>query len=299
MRWAIVLWLLVGSAFASDPAPPEEKIVLPPAIVELTIAPAAPKPPNAPLTLSVDRFRWFALRGYTGPVTWECDNEGVIDYLESEKADTLIGRVEGSKKMERYKIPAGAVVVTATGEKTGSVKLTAYGVVNGKSKRLDTITLLVGPMPPPIPVDPPTPVPPAPTPPIPVPPKPVDPPAPIPLAGLRVLIKVERQPADLLKLTAGQREVIQSTKTDEYLNSVCTTGADGKTKEWRVYDQNQDMTNDAPHWRDAMKRAHASIPWIIISNGKTGFEGPLPPDITVESFKALVNKYNTPAGGSK
>jgi hypothetical protein len=42
-------------------------------------------------------------------------------------------------------------------------------------------------------------------------------------------------------------------------------------------------------WCKALKRPMESLPWIIISNGKTGYEGPLPK--TTDELIELVDKY--------
>jgi hypothetical protein len=144
-----------------------------------------------------------------------------------------------------------------------------------------------GPMPPPVPV-PPIPVPPVPVPPIPVPPVPVPPsPAPIPAAGLRVLIVYES--SEIGKLPAKQVSILTSVPFRTFLDANCAAGPDGKTKEWRLYDKDVDLTNEAPLWKTAMARPRTAIPWLIVSNGTTGFEGPLP--ATVDETQKLIQKY--------
>jgi hypothetical protein len=73
-------------------------------------------------------------------------------------------------------------------------------------------------------------------------------------------------------------------------------GADGKTREWRIWDKDVDPSQESAVWQAAMKRPRASVPWLLVSNGKTGYEGPLPG--TADDLLALLKKY-VPAGRRK
>ncbi len=115
---------------------------------------------------------------------------------------------------------------------------------------------------------------------------PVDP-APIPVAGLRVLIVYES--AEATKLPAAQQSSLYSQGMRDEFNAKCVVGPDGKTKEWRIYDKDVAMGGESKLWQDAMKRSRASVPWVVVSNGVAGFEGPLPG--TVADMKALLAKY--------
>ena len=136
------------------------------------------------------------------------------------------------------------------------------------------ITVGTSPVPPPVP-----PVPP-------VPPTPPTPPAPIPLEGFRVLIVYET--AELGRLTGAQRAILTSTKVREYLAAKCAK--DGTQPAFRVYDK--DVVPELPWLKDAFKRPRSSLPWIVVSDGKTGYEGVLPAD--VDATLELLRKY----GGS-
>lgn len=132
----------------------------------------------------------------------------------------------------------------------------------------------------PIPTPPPIPVPPPPTP----PPPPV-PPAPIADAGLRVLMVYES--SELTKYPPSQLAVLYDAQLRSYMSKVCVLG--DKTYEWRVYDKDADLSSESKIWREAMARPHPKLPWILISNGKTGYEGPLPSS-TAET-QSLIQKY--------
>jgi hypothetical protein len=165
---------------------------------------------------------------------------------------------------------------------TYKVKLRAIRVKDGKTG-IETVRATVvigepGPPTPPTPPDPPVP---------PVPPTPPPSPAPIPVAGFRVLMVYET--AEVSKLPAAQQQVLYSKTVRDYLNSKCVPGPDNKTKEYRIYDKDVDLTAEAKLWQEAMKRPRTSVPWLIVSDGKTGYEGPLPAN--VEDAMTLLKKF--------
>lgn len=118
-------------------------------------------------------------------------------------------------------------------------------------------------------------------------PAPPEPPAPIPGEGFKVLIV--RESADLTKLPQSQQLVLRGATVAGYLDRRCATESDGKTKAHRIFDKDADTSGDYAYWTEAMKRPRSNYPWIVISNGKTGFEGPLP--LTVADTMALLQKY--------
>lgn len=161
----------------------------------------------------------------------------------------------------------------------GRYRLQAIGAKGDKPAYAVT-TVIVGGAPP---------VPPGPQPPGPQPPGPgpAPGPAPIPLDGLRVLILYESK--DLDSTDPNVRAVLRGKPIRDFLNSVCVLGPDGKTHEWRIWDKDDDVTAAQPHWQEAMKRPRTTVPWLIISNGKAGFEGPLPK--TVTATQELIRKF--------
>lgn len=132
----------------------------------------------------------------------------------------------------------------------------------------------------------PTPIPPGPTPVPPDPPTPVPPnPAPIPVAGFRVLIFYES--AELAKMPPKQALILTGKETRDYLNAKCVQ--EGNMRGYWIIDKDADLSGLAKHWQEAGKRKRDAVPWMILSNGKTGWEGPLP--TTVEEFLTLCKKY--------
>lgn len=131
----------------------------------------------------------------------------------------------------------------------------------------------------------PWPVPPTPIP-IPVPPVPPGPtpPAPIPAAGLRVLMVYDQK-----KLTPALTDILFSKDIADYLNAKCAVGPDGKTREWRIWPSTVDVKNETAVWKNAFNRPRTAGDWIIVSDGKTGFEGPIPS--SESEVLTLLKKY--------
>lgn len=137
---------------------------------------------------------------------------------------------------------------------------------------------------PPVPPQPPTPVPPGPGP-TPVPPDPA--PIPVPSPGLRVLMIEETGTRH--KLPLQQQACFTHPKIRGYLTTHCAKGRDGRTPEFRVYDQDVVLQSEAQHWHDMMRKPRPLLPWVVITNGSQGFSGPMPPD--VDSFLELLKQF--------
>ncbi len=56
-----------------------------------------------------------------------------------------------------------------------------------------------------------------------------------------------------------------------------------------MWDAGVDASQESQLWQDALKRKRGALPWLVISNGKSGFEGPLP--ATVDETLTLLKKY--------
>ena len=109
-------------------------------------------------------------------------------------------------------------------------------------------------------------------------------PAPIPAKGLHVLVvyeSMEGKPSG----EATQWYALNSQDVLSYLNE----HASGN---WHVWDKDV-PTKDMPElWQNALKRAKEKqnkLPWVIVSNGETGWEGPLP--MTKQEIKDLLQRY--------
>jgi hypothetical protein len=229
-----------------------------PAAAELKIAGELKVPANRIVRLSAEG----AAEG--AACIWDVSDEDRAD-LEELKGGRLL-----------FAGPAGAYKV-----KLRAIRLDKDGATQIETARA---TVVIGDPPPPVP---PGPTPPGPTPPGPTPPGPTPGPAPIPEAGLRVLIVYES--SELSKLPPAQANVLYAKSVRDFLNASCAVGADGKTREWRIWDKDVDPGQESAVWQAAMKRPRASVPWLLVSNGRTGYEGPLP--ATADDLLTLLKKY--------
>lgn len=109
------------------------------------------------------------------------------------------------------------------------------------------------------------------------PPSPPDPPAPTP-SEFRVLILEET--ADRASLPREQLAALMSVQVRGYLNAKTAKGPDGRTPDWRVWDDDfQDaQIMDHAYFQTAYKRAKEAskgvLPWIYIGDGRVNM--PLP-----------------------
>ncbi len=174
----------------------------------------------------------------------------------------------------------GPRVVFAAPDGTYKIRLRAFSIdKNNKiTIQFTKATVVIG-----------TPTPPAP----PTPPTPPDPPEPPPpIEGvkapkaLKVLIVYES--GELSKMSKDQVNVLYAKAIRDYLNSKCDKEASGKAA-WRIWDKDIDAAADLPEWGKAIKRDRKQVPWIVIANHKTGYEGPLP--ATTDATLALLKKY--------
>jgi hypothetical protein len=183
--------------------------------------------------------------------------------LEADQIPTLeIGNLKPAGENRWLLQGSGKYLVTAIGFEPGFVKT--------------RILVELGPTP-----APPEPEPPGPTP-DPTPTPTPDGEAPIPEPGFRVLIVYES--ADLANLPRW----LGDADLAGYLDAKCVKGPKG-VAEWRMLDQHISVAADMVLWAKALGRKRDSLPWLIVSNGKAGYEGPLPK--TKPETMAILAKY--------
>jgi hypothetical protein len=123
-------------------------------------------------------------------------------------------------------------------------------------------------------------------------PDPVDPVVPTvdPLPGapgFKVFIVYPK--SDKSALTTGQVAAIYGQDVRQYLESKCAVGPDGKTKQYRIWGDKEDASQSEKVWRDAYAKTRPSIPYMYVSDGKAGWEGPLPADLS--ATMSILKKY--------
>lgn len=116
-------------------------------------------------------------------------------------------------------------------------------------------------------------------------PEPKPDPAPFPANGLHVLIAYETA-----NINPRLANMIASGDLIKYLKGACAKEPGNGWSAYRIWDKDVFTGNEAKTWQDAMKKVTGKpVPYIVISNGVTGFEGPLPD--SVEGIIELVKKY--------
>lgn len=110
---------------------------------------------------------------------------------------------------------------------------------------------------------------------------------PIDAPGFRVLMIFDA--AQKAKLTESQKDVLEGREVYDFLVKNCAVDADNKQGAFRVWPSTVNTAGTSKPWADAMKRERKSLPWIVISNSRTGYEGPLP-NTSSEALE-LLKKY--------
>ena len=262
--WGLLIALAGTAVLAADP----------PAVRTSRTVKSDPTP-GVPYKLEVGRFL---------PLDVVKDKPALYDTDEKKVRVVVLKPGERLINQVRFDEPAGAVpadyefnespdgAVCFFGRAPGLVTVNVY--VNGEPGlppiRWKSFTIEITgrmPQPPPEPEPEPKPV------------DPVDPskPVPIPAAGFRVLMVYEKD--NLAKYPAAVREILYSTaegSVRDYLEKNCVKEPDGKMPAYRVWDQNVVTTNAPQIWKDAFARPRTSDLWLIVSNGNTGYEGPMP-----------------------
>lgn len=252
----------------SDPVKSSPKTVI--RLPKLVEPVAEPKPPTAVTKLDANTL-------YVVEADVECIikqfTPGLVNITQDEGPIRIRDRfVDNPTKAETRTYTSKYVYsITAAGTGTAHIVIVPKGV--DKSDDVVMLALEVnsgtGPQPPP------------------GPPQPKPGVSPFSANGLRVLIIYPNQPET--KLPAGQQLILSGQKTRDLLESSCVVGADGKTKEYRIWREDERVEFAPKLWQDAFGRKRDSVPWVLIGNGTDGFEGPLPAN--EDDFQKLIQKY--------
>lgn len=120
-------------------------------------------------------------------------------------------------------------------------------------------------------------------------PEPIDPPEPATPSpfdgdGIRVLIVYDLD--DLQKYSPQVMDTMYSKDLRVWAVNNAAKDETGQP-ELRIFDQH--IQNQPERWMKALQRPRVGMPWLIVGNGKKGYEGPLPP--TEEATIALLETF--------
>ena len=240
--------------------------------METVTLPTVPETVQRPVETIRDG-EWYIVEA-DGPQLCWVSFDGCLEVERLNGPMTFRGRFAGGTTVETRTFP-GPYIFAVTGIKAGKAELTLapVGVLEIESVVRQVLTVSgVGPIPPPEP----DPIPPGP-----------DPTPPIPGDANRVLIVYES--SQLSSLPPAQAVLMSASSVRGYLAKRCIVGPDKVTPDFRIWDKDVDLTNVPQVWKDAMAIPRTSLPWIVVSNGKAGYSGPLPADET--GLMATLKKY--------
>lgn len=101
-----------------------------PEVVVRVVAPA----------LKVGEFQVFGLDNYTGSITWELEGD-CVKLHELKEAVKRIDWPDGADAPVMTDIASGTLIIR--GQSAGTAKLSAWGVIDGKAKKLASKTIIV------------------------------------------------------------------------------------------------------------------------------------------------------------
>ena len=104
------------------------------------------------------------------------------------------------------------------------------------------------------------------------------PPSPPPIAELGFRIMVIEDLLERPKLPPEQLNIILSTAPGSFLQFVNKNAVRDSRgyADIRYVGTMDDLSEDKPYWKAAYELPRTSLPWLIASNGKRGYSGPLP-----------------------
>ncbi len=255
MRRLLPVFLLLAITLpvcAQDKAPDKPLVLLP----EVAVVQPAPTPPSPATPIKLDSSQLYVVRSSVACIV-VASPEGVVKVTAMPGPVLMFARfVDGGAGYEK-RTYAEKFVWVVEAASTGTCELLiipAGGAEKDIVRR--TIDANNGPRPPP---------------PGPDPPKPDPNPPPIPLAGLRVLMVY-----DPATLSASQQGIVFGKAVRDYLQAKVTLGPDGKTKDFWILQAGTDVSA-APKWiGDVMQRHPGQKSYMVVSDGKTGYDGALP-----------------------
>lgn len=238
-----------------------------PAVILPEVQQPAPAPLPATATVKLDAGVWYVVRSKE-PCMVLASPDGVLTVTREEGPLKVRGVFYGGSGKPETKTFTEKYIwfVEAAQTATCELLIIPQSAKDESGVVRRTIDANVGPRPPP------------------EPPGPGPGPAPIPVAGFRVLIMYDKD-----TLTADQQGIVFGADVRKYLDTKCIVGADGKTPDRRIYPAGVDASGEAQWIRDVIQRHPGQRSWMVISDGKTGYDGPIPANAA--DALALLKKY--------
>ena len=277
------IWLAIALLTSQDIAPSPDQISSPtirlpvvPVLVEPDAPPDPIPSPQVITTLTMDQ--WYVVES-TRELIVLTSPDGVVAVEATPgpiKVRGLFADGTGKVETRAYRSP---YVYFITGVSPGKTELIL--IPAGVSTQSDIVRQVltvsgIGPIPPPI-VDPVIPV------------DPIVPPPPKPTVG-KLKIMIIEDPSLRAAIPASQIAVMDGQTLREYAKSHCTA-ADG-APDFRMLSVRHDVSNQPAWIKAAFAEPRASLPFLVVSNGTSGFAGPLP--ATVAETMTLIQKYGGP-----
>lgn len=120
----------------------------------------------------------------------------------------------------------------------------------------------------------------------PIVPEPSPPSAPSPFEGEGIRILIVYELDEMASYSPSVLDTMYSKDLRLWAVNNCAKDVGGQP-ELRLFDD--DVQNQPERWMKALSRPRGAMPWLIVGNGKKGYEGPLPP--TEEATLALLETF--------
>jgi hypothetical protein len=106
-------------------------------------------------------------------------------------------------------------------------------------------------------------------------------PSPAPIATDRLSVMVVED--------VNHRDDIPASQVTALLSTQLRKAIQDKSGRFRMLDAATDVTNEESWVKECMALPRQSLPWVYISNGRTGYSGPVP--ATEQAFLELIAKH--------
>lgn len=104
-----------------------------------------------------------------------------------------------------------------------------------------------------------------------------------------VAVLIMEETAERSFLPESQLQILNSTELREWAESGCDKDEDGI--QFRVVDKDIDTQFMSALWRERIEAAKSKpMPYMAVSNGKSGAEGDLP--LSVDEVKSVLKRYS-------